>query len=121
METAIRSTIGTYIKCISERNINGLNELLNPHFRVTQVMPDTFETVNLTRAQYLQLFADKKAGGDEYTIENLLIEHIGPTATASYTLSGKETQMHVFLQLTQSSAHTWKILGNMPMVTACPH
>jgi hypothetical protein len=121
METTIKLVIEMYVKYISEQNINGLNYILHPHFRVTQVIPATFETLNLSKAAYLQLFSDNKAGGDEYEIEDLSIQYIGPTAAASYTLHGKQTHMHVFLQLGQTSDTTWSILSNTPMVTACAH
>lgn len=121
MVTTIKTTIEQYINCISHKNTDGLDKLLSPHFRVIQVISDTFNTVNLDRSEYLQLFAENKAGGDNYHIENLTIQYIGPTAVASYTLHGKQTQMHVFLQLVQSTAAAWTIISNTPVVTACPH
>lgn len=121
METAIKSIIEKYVMYISQKNISGLNSLLNYHFRIIQVTGDQFSPLMLTKVEYLQMFVHNKAGGDEYTIENLSIQHVGPTATASYTLAGKQTNMHVFLQLVQTSESEWSIIGNMPVVATCPH
>lgn len=74
----------------------------------------------LSKANYLDMIRSGKAGGDNYQIEDLSIHVMGPTAMAQYTLHGRKTIMHVFLQLIQEG-EDWKIVSNMPYVTACAH
>jgi hypothetical protein len=121
METLIRTTIEQYVSRLSDRNTAGLEQLLHPGFTVYQVSPDNYELRCLDRQQYLGMITENKAGGDVYTIQDLTIQYVGYTAMASYVLQGKQTTMHVFLQLVQAAPEEWKILSNTPVVTACPH
>lgn len=118
METTINTLIASYVSALAQRSIESMDSLLHPEFSVIiSLAPrNTF----LTKADYLDLIRSGKAGGDEYAIEDLSIHIVGPTAMAQYTLHGRQTVMHVFLQFLQQGAD-WKIVSNMPYVTACPH
>ncbi|HEY5751075.1 MAG TPA: nuclear transport factor 2 family protein [Chryseolinea sp.] len=121
METTICTLVEGYVSALAQRSTETIDSLLHPEFKVIvnkSVVPhmSTF----LSKANYLDMIRSGKAGGDNYQIEDLSIHVMGPTAMAQYTLHGRKTIMHVFLQLIQEG-EDWKIVSNMPYVTACAH
>lgn len=121
METMISTLVESYVSALSHRSIEAIDSLLHPEFKVIANKSIAAHTsAFLSKANYLDMIRSGKAGGDDYTIENLSIHVMGPTAMAQYTLHGRQTIMHVFLQLIQEGGD-WKIVSNMPYVTACAH
>lgn len=121
METIISTLVESYVSALAQRSTETIDALLHPEFKVIvnkSVVPPM--SAFLSKANYLDMIRSGKAGGDDYTIENLSLHVMGPTAMAQYTLHGRQTIMHVFLQLIQEG-DDWKIVSNMPYVTACAH
>jgi len=121
METKISTLIQSYVTALAKRSTEAIDALLHPEFKVlvnksVALHASTF----LSKATYLDMIRSGKAGGDDYKIEDLSIHVMGPTAMAQYTLHGRQTVMHVFLQLLQED-EDWTIVSNMPYVTACAH
>ncbi|AYB30235.1 nuclear transport factor 2 family protein [Chryseolinea soli] len=121
METMINALIESYVSALAQRSIETIDSLLHPEFKVivNKSVPHQLSTF-LSKTSYLDLIRSGKAGGDDYKIEDLSIHVMGPTAMAQYTLHGRQTIMHVFLQFIQED-EDWKIVSNMPYVTACAH
>lgn len=117
----INALIESYVSALAQRSIETIDSLLHPEFKVivNKSVPHQLSTF-LSKTSYLDLIRSGKAGGDDYKIEDLSIHVMGPTAMAQYTLHGRQTIMHVFLQFIQED-EDWKIVSNMPYVTACAH
>jgi hypothetical protein len=121
METMINTLVENYVSALAQRSIETIDFLLHPEFKVivNKSVPHSLSTF-LSKTNYLDMIRTGKAGGDDYTIEDLSVQVMGPTAMAQYTLHGRQTVMHVFLQFIQEG-EDWKIVSNMPYVTACAH
>ena len=120
METMISTLVECYVSALAQRSTETIDSLLHPEFKVIVNKSVTQTSTFLSKTSYLDMIRSGKAGGDDYTIEDLSIRVMGPTAMAQYTLRGRQTIMHVFLQLIQED-EDWKIVSNMPYVTACAH
>src|SRR5689334_12977956 len=121
METMISTLVENYVSALAQRSIETIDSLLHPEFKVivNKSVPHQLSAF-LSKTNYLDMIRSGKAGGDDYKIEDLSLHVMGPTAMAQYTLHGRQTIMHVFLQLIQEG-EDWKIVSNMPYVTACAH
>ena len=120
MEIMISTLVESYVSALAQRSTEAIDSLLHPEFKVIANKSIALHTSTfLSKTNYLDMIRSGKAGGDDYRIEDLSIHVIGPTAMAQYTLHGRQTIMHVFLQLIQED-EDWKIVSNMPYVTACP-
>jgi hypothetical protein len=121
METMISTLVENYVSALAQRSIETIDSLLHPEFKVivNKSVPHQLSAF-LSKTNYLDMIRSGKAGGDDYQIEDLSLHVMGPTAMAQYTLHGRQTIMHVFLQLIQEG-EDWKIVSNMPYVTACAH
>jgi len=121
MEILITTLIERYVSALAQRSTETIDGLLHPEFRVIANKSVAAHTsAFLSKTNYLDMIRRGKAGGDDYKIEDLSIRVMGPTAMAQYTLQGRQTAMHVFLQLIQED-EGWKIVSNLPYVTACAH
>ncbi|MBL0743326.1 nuclear transport factor 2 family protein [Chryseolinea lacunae] len=120
MENKIIGVIEAYVAALTHRDVVGMSTLLHAQFSVITNASTAGRTSFLSKGDYLALIETNKAGGDTYVIADVSVQVMGPTAVASYTLQGKQTVMHVFLQLVQEG-ETWSVVSNMPFVTACAH
>ncbi|SHH86835.1 Putative lumazine-binding [Chryseolinea serpens] len=121
METTISTLVENYVSALAQRSVETIDSLLHPEFKVivNKSVPHQLSAF-LSKTNYLDMIRSGKAGGDDYQIEDLSLHVMGPTAMAQYTLRGRQTIMHVFLQLIQEG-EDWRIVSNMPYVTACAH
>lgn len=121
MDHIVRLLVENYVTALAQRSTQAIDSLLHPEFKVIANKSIAAHTSTfLSKTNYLDMIRSGKAGGDVYTIEDLSIQVMGPTAMAQYTLHGRQTTMHVFLQFIQED-EDWKIVSNMPYVTACAH
>lgn len=119
MEDAVKQAINDFEDATAQRDVTALENLLHSNFRV---MANRFRsgegTTLIPRDAYLGMMKAEKIGGNAYEVsfENVTVyQH---TATAEVTFAGSDSNMHLFLFLVQDDNDDWKIISDLPVVTA---
>ena len=118
MEIQIKETVKTFDEATARRDIETLESVLHPDYRV---MANRFRgtpgTTLITRETYLKMMEGGKIGGTKYDAEYKQVSVTGHTAMVDVLLKQKGVPaMHKYLFLVQDEKDAWQIIGDLPIV-----
>jgi hypothetical protein len=114
----VTTVIERFVKAGDARQIEELESVLSPHFRVVGNQLMGASTVNIiSREQYLALIREGKLGGDVRTIEIISLEVVSRNASAHVRLTGKAMTFDTLYHLIQSPEGDWQLVEDIPFVT----
>ena len=119
MEKAIKDVVNQFQQAVATRDVQSLETLLHPDFRV---MANRFRggegMTLLPRETYLGMMKAEKIGGTAYDVQVLNVSVHDHTAAAEVHFSSPaEANMHLYLLLAQDSNDRWQIISDLPVIT----
>ena len=120
MEKEIKEVINSFQQAVATRDIQSLETLLHPDFRVMANRFRGGEGITLLpRETYLSMMKAEKIGGTAYDVKVVSVSVNDHTASAEVNFASQpEADMHLFLLLVQDSNDAWQIISDLPIVAA---
>lgn len=115
-EDVVRRAVYAFAEAGDRQDVERLEELLDPGFRVAFVKGEDAEAVVLPRAQYLALIAEKKLGGSPREVKIGRIHRVGSFAFADVVLTRQDARFDGLMTLVQSGG-TWRLLEDATHMT----
>ncbi|MCB0641505.1 MAG: nuclear transport factor 2 family protein [Phaeodactylibacter sp.] len=110
---AIEQVIRTFNKGGGTNNVELLETVLSPHFRVVFNDTQAGAIKVLDRPTYIQLIENKTFGGQKRELEISFLEiHNATTATAYVHQKGSGSTLHTFLSFTKADGK-WQIVQDL--------
>jgi Putative lumazine-binding len=103
-----------YISAGDLRNVESLDSILHPQFRVVanQLLGGSDVSI-ITKDQYLQLVRAGKLGGDNRTVEITSVEIIHNNAAVTAKLTGGTLSFESLYHLIRTN-NTWQMVEDLP-------
>lgn len=116
--TAARAALTEFIRAADVRDLDRLERVLNPEFRVfvNQFMGKPGVTV-IDRTTYLGMIRAEKLGGTPRTLGIKSVEVVGNNAYVRATLASKALHFESHYLLVEDQAGDWTVLSDIPYVT----
>lgn len=110
----IIEAVQQYITAGDLRNLESLDSILHPQFRVVanQLLGNS-EVSIITKDQYLQLVRAGKLGGDNRTVEITSVQIIHNNAAVTVKLKGKALSFESLYHLIKIN-NTWQMVEDLP-------
>ena len=118
MENAIKKIVIDFQKAIAKRDVERLDKILHPNFRV---MANRFKggegTVLIDKEGYLTMMKEQKIGGTWYDMEMINLTIADHTAMVELNfVSDQSAKMHLFMFLVQGAKNQWEIISDLPVI-----
>lgn len=115
----ITETVMRFAKGGDAQNTEILNAVLDAQFRAAVNRAFGSEELQvIDKNTYIQLIKDNKIGGDDRTVTIQSISIEGNIAAVYATLDGKKLNFRNFISLVKTAENEWKIIQDMPSITA---
>ena len=118
MNESILETVQSFSQAIATRDIQSLDQLLHPEFRVVANRFNVSDqALVLSKPVYLQMMEDEKIGGTAYKLEIKASSTFQHTAQVQALFSTSEgPDMHVYLLLILNATDEWQIVSDVPVM-----
>ena len=117
MENQIKQTIITFTEAAEARNIEQLQTVLHPEFRVVlNRFKGGNNTAILSREAYLGMISAGKIGGDHYEIKIKDVNVHDHTGAARVEWKNEKSIFKLHFLFVQNEANQWQIISDMPIV-----
>ncbi|EQA43804.1 lumazine-binding family protein [Leptospira broomii serovar Hurstbridge str. 5399] len=109
----LQSLVAKFVKGGDEQNVEILDDVLHPDYRITFAFPGETKVTILNREVYLQMLRDKKLGGRkrDTTIEDISIR--GNVAVVRAKLQSPVMRFNIFFSFINTGSG-WKLISDLP-------
>lgn len=109
----LQSLVAKFVKGGDEQNVEILDDVLHPDYRITFAFPGETKVTILNREVYLQMLRDKKLGGRkrDTTIEDISIR--GNIAVVRAKLQSPVMRFNIFFSFINTGLG-WKLISDLP-------
>ena len=110
----ITEAVQHYVTAGDQRNVESLDSILHPQFRVVanQLLGNS-EVSIITKDQYFQLILAGKLGGDNRTVEITSVQIIHNNAAVTVKLKGRALSFESLYHLIRIN-NTWQMVEDLP-------
>ena len=114
-KSEVRQAVYTFVQSGDAQNVGALDQVLHPEFRVVFQAKGSNDVSNMAREQFLEMFRQKKFGGDQRSVKIRKIDVQGNLAVVRARFQGRQAVFENTLTLVRGS-NGWQVIQDMAYV-----